>query len=168
MPERKKKEGKLVPEFYELKCKQLMNKKTWDLPLIERKKDINEVLSILCGRSHVWVVEDMESKELVGVITEHDILSTLAPPKLPPYIFGIPDIRSFHYGTAKIAEDIMSKKPITCDPEDKVLDALLKMIRCGIRRLPIVKDKKIIGELTLHHLIIKYYAATQYHSIVEE
>lgn len=159
---------KLIPEFYELKCEQLMDKRIWDLPLVEMKEEIHHVLSILSGRSHVWVVENIENRELVGVITEHDILSTLAPPRLPSYVFGMPEIRSFHHGTAKIAEDIMSKKPITCDPEDKVLDALLKMMRYGIRRLPVVKDKKIIGELTLHHIIAKYYAATQYRLEIEE
>ncbi|RLF36095.1 MAG: CBS domain-containing protein [Thermoplasmata archaeon] len=159
------KREKLISEFYELKCKELMDKRIWDLPLVDKRADVHHVLSILCGRGHVWVVEDMKNRELVGVITEHDVLSTLAPPRLPSYVFGKPDIRSFYHKTAKTAEDIMSKSPITCSPEDKVLDALLKMKRYEIRRLPIIENKKIIGELTLHHLIVKYYAATQYHKI---
>jgi hypothetical protein len=37
-----------------------------------------------------------------------------------------------------------------------------------LSRLPVLEDKKIIGELTLHQLIRKYYDATQYYPITEE
>jgi len=40
------------------------------------------------------------------------------------------------------------------------------MIKNRLRRLPVVKDNKIMGELTLNQLIRKYYAATQYNPIV--
>jgi len=159
---------KLISDFYELKVKQLMDKRVWDLPLIEEKEDVHHVLSILGGRNHIWVVKDKESKELVGVITEHDVLSILAPKHFPSYVFGMPDIRSIQHGTAKTAEDIMYHRIIDCGPDDKIIDALTKMVKYKLRRLPVVEDKKIVGELTLHQLIRKYYGATQYHPIVDE
>lgn len=159
---------KLISDFYELKVKQLMDKRLWDLPLIEEKDDIHHVLSILGGRNHIWVVKDKESKELAGVITEHDVLSILAPKHFPSYVFGMPDIRSIQHGTAKTAEDIMCHKLIDCRPDDKIIDALMKMMKYKLRRLPVTEDKKIVGELTLHQLIRKYYGATQYHPIVED
>ena len=158
---------KLISNFYELTVKQLMDKRVWDLPLIEEKDGAQHVLSILGGRNHIWVVKNKESKELVGVITEHDVLSILAPKHLPSYVFGIPDIKSIQHGTAKTAEDIMCHRIIDCGPDDKIIDALMKMVKYKLRRLPVVEDKKIIGELTLHQLIRKYYSATQYHPIVE-
>jgi len=157
---------RLVPEFYELKVKQLMDKRVWDLPIIAEKEDIHHVLSILGGRNHIWVVKDKENKELVGVITEHDALSILAPKELPSYVFGMPDIRSIQHGTAKTAEDIMHRKVISCGSDDKIVDVLEKMTTHRLRRLPVLEDKKIIGEITLHQLIRKYYDATQYHPIV--
>ncbi|OGS39919.1 MAG: transcriptional regulator [Euryarchaeota archaeon RBG_13_31_8] len=160
------KEKRLVKDFYELKVKQLMDKRIWDLPIIEVDQDIHNVLSILSGRHHIWVVKDMDSKELVGVITEHDVLSILAPRRLPEYIFGMPDVRSIEHGTAKTAGAIMSTKVVTCKPEEKIIDALNKMTRYKLRRIPVLENKKIIGEITLHHLIRKYYDATQYNSIV--
>jgi len=42
------------------------------------------------------------------------------------------------------------------------------MTNHGLRRLPVLDGKKIIGEITLHQLIRKYYDATQFHPIVEE
>ena len=159
---------RLIPDFYKLKVKQLMDKRAWDLPLVEKKEDIHHILNILGARNHIWVVNDKENKELLGVITEHDILSILAPKEFPSYVFGMPDIRSIQHGTAKTAEDIMHRKVISCRPDDKIVDALEKMTIHKLRRLPVLEDKKIIGEITLHQLIRKYYDATQYHPIVEE
>jgi predicted transcriptional regulator len=162
------KRDKLVSDFYELKVNQLMDKRVWDLPIIEEKDDVHHVLAILGGRNHIWVVKNKQDKELVGVITEHDVLSILAPKHFPSYVFGMPDIKSIQYGTAKTAEDIMTNKFISCQPEDKILDALTKMVKYKLRRLPVLSDKKLVGELTLHQLIRKYYGATQYHPMVED
>jgi CBS domain-containing protein len=110
----------------------------------------------------------MDRKELVGVITEHDVLSILAPKHFPSYVFGMPDIRSIQHGTANTAGDVMANKIILCDPDEKIIDALMRMVKFKLRRLPVVKDKIIVGELTLHQLIRKYYSATQYHPILED
>ena len=162
------KKNKLITDFYELKVNQLMDRRVWDLPIIEENEDISHVLSILGARNHIWVVKDKETKELVGIITEHDVLSILAPKNIPTYVFGMPDVRSIQHGTAKTAEDVMCQKIISCKPDDKIIDALMKMVRYKLRRLAVIDDKKIVGELTLHQLIRKYYAATQYHPIIEE
>ena len=37
-----------------------------------------------------------------------------------------------------------------------------------LRRLAVVKDKKIVGEITLNQLIRKFYGATQYRPMVED
>ena len=159
---------KLISDFYELKVSQLMDKRVWDLPLIEKNDDIHHVLSILGGRNHIWVVENKDDKELVGIITEHDVLAILTPKKFPSYVFGIPDISSIKHGTAKTAEDVMSHRVINCNPNDKIIDALMKMVKYNLRRLPVIDGKRIVGELTLHQLIRKFYAATQYHPIIED
>ncbi|KYK19944.1 transcriptional regulator [Thermoplasmatales archaeon SG8-52-4] len=159
---------KLVPDFYKLKVSQLMDKRVWDLPIVEKKEDIHTILNILGARNHIWVVYDKDSNELVGVITEHDVLSILAPKEFSTYVFGMPDIRSIQHGTATTAEDVMHRKVIYCKPEDKIVDVLETMKNHGLRRLAVLEDKKIIGELTLHQLIRKYYNATQYHPITDE
>ena len=160
--------NRLITDFYDLTVKQLMNDHLWDIPIIEKNEDILNILNILSGRHHIWVINTKKKKELIGVITEHDILTTLSPQNFSPYVFGVPDIRSLQHGTVKTAEDIMSKKIITCEPEEKVIDVLKRMKKFQLRRLPVVKNKKLIGEITLHRLIQRYYKATQYHSIVEE
>ena len=159
---------RLIPDFYELKVKQLMDKRVWDLPIVVEEEDLHHVLNILGARNHIWVVKDKESKELVGVITEHDVLSILAPKRYPSYVFGMPDVKSIHHGTAKTAADIMCcRGVVSCNKDDKIKDVLEKMTKHQLRRLPVIEDKKIIGELTLHQLIRKYYDASQYHPISE-
>ena len=158
----------LIKDFYELKVHQLMDKRVWDLPLIAYNEDIYHVLSILGGRNHIWVVKNKETRELAGIITEHDVLSILAPKHLPSYVFGAPDISSIQHGTAKTAADVMCHRIITCKPDDKIIDALMKMVKYNLRRLAVVDGKILVGELTLHQLIRKYYGATQYHPITED
>lgn len=162
------KHNKLISDFYELKVNQIMDKRVWDLPIIDENEDIYHVLSILGARNHIWVVKNKKTKEIVGVITEHDVLSILAPKDFPSFVFGMPNISSIQHGTAKTAGDVMANKIITCDPDEKVIDALMRMVKFRLRRLPVIKDKKLVGELTLHQLIRKYYAATQYHPIIED
>jgi len=155
----------LIDEFYKLKVSQLMDKRIWDIPIVEEKDDISSILNILGARNHIWVVNNKKEKILVGVITEHDVLATLAPKDFDPYVFGVPDIRSIQYGTVKTATEIMSKKVITCDQDEKIIDVLKLMKKYRLRRIPVVKNKQIIGELTLNQLIRRYYDATQYHTI---
>ena len=159
---------RLIPDFYELTVNKIMDKRVWDLPIVEEDEDIYHVLSILGGRNHIWVVKSKQSKELVGVITEHDVLSILAPKNFPSYVFGIPDVRSIHHGTAKTAGDIMNFRLITCTKDDKIKDVLERMTKQRLRRLPVVEGKSVIGELTLHQVIRKYYDATQYHPMFED
>jgi len=163
----KKNEPKLISGFYELKVSQLMDKKVWDLPIVSKDTSIIDILSILDGRSHVWVVDDSENKELVGVITRQDVLEILAPPRTSYRIFSVP---KFQYRDTKgKAEDVMNKDPIVSSCDEKIVNVLQKMIKHHIRRLPVVsKDNRIIGEITLKHLIHKFYLASQYHPIADE
>ena len=152
---------KLISDFYNLEVKQLIDKRIWDLPILEKNEDIHNVLNILGAKNHIWIVKDKKSKELVGVITEHDVLSILAPKRS--------DVKSIHHGTAKIAGDIMScREIISCKKDEKIVDVLEKMTKHQLRRLPVLEDYILIGEITLNQLIRKYYDASQYHFITNK
>jgi len=163
----KKNEPKLVSEFYELKVEQIMDKKVWDIPIVNRGTPIIDILSILDGRSHVWVVDNSDNKILKGVITRQDVLDILSPPRTSYSMFSVPKYKILDIKGN--AEDVMNKDPITSKSDEKIVDVLQKMIKHRIRRLPVItEDKKVIGEITLRHLIHKFYLASQYHSITEE
>jgi predicted transcriptional regulator len=141
------------PEFYDLKIEKIMERK--GIPLVEKDVSVDCVLKFLTMKTHVWVIENKRSKRVVGVITEHDALSILSP-RSTPYVFGLPDLRALHRGTA---EDVMHRRLVKCKPEDTVRSVLKKMMEHGIRRLPVVKDNKIVGEVRLYHIIKAYIAA---------
>jgi len=142
------------PEFYELKVENVMQRR--DVPLIEKDAPVDRVLDILTKKTHVWVTESKESKKIVGVITEHDVLSILSP-RRAPYAFGLPDLRGLHWGTA---ESVMNRRLIKCGPNDTIRNVLTKMMEHEIRRLPVTERNNIIvGEIRLFHIIKRYSAA---------
>ena len=147
-----------LEEFYNLRVEAIMDKRIWDLPLIEKDNDVLHVLAILSSSDHLWVVESLKGKKLVGVITEHDILRILAPAKKISF-FGRHPRSAMHPEMYETAEHVMEYHPITCSPDNTVEDVLHKMMSHNCRRLAVVKPNngKVIGEITLHHLVRMYY-----------
>ena len=58
---------RLIPDFYNLLVQQVMDRRVWDLPLINVNDDIQTVLTILGARNHIWVVKDKESKRSLKI-----------------------------------------------------------------------------------------------------
>jgi predicted transcriptional regulator len=147
-------------DFFESKIKDAMDKRSWDVPLIEMDSELLEVFAILCTNDHVWVVDKLKSRNVVGVITEHDILNALRPIKRPRF-FGVPSRKGMGLSVFETAEHIMSHDPFTCTLDRKVKDVLHDMEGHGVRRMAVVKSgsNEIIGEVTVHQLIRKYYNA---------
>ena len=147
-------------EFFELKIKHVMKKRAWDIPIIGAESEILEVIAILCTNDHVWVVDNLKSKKIVGIITEHDILHALRPIKTHRF-FGMPSRHGMGLSLFETAEHIMSHDPFTCTPEEKVKDVLHTMEAHSIRRMPVVKadTNELVSEVTVHQLIKEYYSA---------
>jgi len=143
-----------LKELHEKKVGDILDEKLrWNLPLLEKDADIECLLSVMASRDHVWVVEKKNSRKIVGVVTENDILRLLSPTILPKYVFGSKYGVSIEHGTAKKVEDIMCGQLIKCEPDDKVGDVLRKMVNSGLRRLPVVEDGEIVGEITARYII---------------
>lgn len=83
----------------------------------------------------VPVVQDGSSRKLVGIITDRDIVvQTVADGK---------DCNS-----ARV-EDVMSRNPVTCRPDDAVENALDRMSQHQIRRVPVVDGKgNVVGNIS--------------------
>jgi len=145
-------------KFYNIPVEEIMDEKVWDLPIVTKDDVALNVLAILSTSDHVWVVEDMESRELVGVITEHDILNILTPEKKVSF-FGMSTKRSFHLEIFETTEHLMSDHPVVCKPGETVRDVLRKMTSHGCRRMAVVDPgtEAILGEITLHQIIRKFY-----------
>jgi len=141
-------------KFYGCRLERIMKKK--GLLLIEKNASVKRVLAELTKRTHVWVTESRRSRKVVGVITEHDVLSILSS-RRPTYIVGMPRMKTLHHG--KKAKEVMTKGVVSCTPNETVKGALDKMMIHGIRRLPVVdRDGNILGEVGLHQIINKFSA----------
>jgi len=126
--------------FLEKEVKEVMNSRIWDLPVVEENASIKVVLVVLIGRCYTWVVKNKEM-EIAGIITEHDALKLLNG-----------------YNEEMKAKDIMSSNLTVAYPDEKIKDAIEKMIKKGYRRMPVVENNKLVGEITLRHLIEKLYS----------
>ncbi|HDN51073.1 MAG TPA: CBS domain-containing protein [Thermoplasmatales archaeon] len=133
----------------------LDERQQWNLPILEKDASIWDVLSILTARDHVWIVEERGSKKLFGVITESDVLRLLAPYRLPKYVFGKRYGMSLEGGTAKTAGDITHRQLIKSSLDEEVGEALARMVNARLRRLPVVKNGEIVGEITIHYILQK-------------
>lgn len=159
MPKRKES----ILDFYELSVKDVIDKRHWDLPLVEKNAELLRVLAVLGGTDHVWVVDTLENRKLLGVITEGDVLKALAPKRKITY-FGMPGKEAVHWEMHETADHIMSREPIICKPGEKVKNVLDKMATHRMRGIPVVENGKIVGEVTLRHLIVimrHYFKAEQ-------
>lgn len=82
----------------------------------------------------------MDKDELIGIITERDILWAMT--------------KKSQKDLSKIkAEDIATKKVVTIKPAADLYEATKKMEKARIRWLPVVSKKKLLGFLTLNDIL---------------
>jgi CBS domain-containing protein len=101
---------------------------------------INIMWDFDCGC--VPVVKDLESKELVGLVTDRDIA------------MGVVRFASGYPSEKKVSES-MTSHVITCQAEDSLETAIKAMSENQIRRIPIVDEKGCcIGIISQANLLL--------------
>jgi CBS domain-containing protein len=156
----------MITEIYALTVKDLIEPIDAKDSYVEKCDGVEQVFHLLSKKNHIWVVDDKVTLHVLGVITESDTIQLFAPPITPLQSFDKPILQSFQYGLSTIAEEIMSTQPITADPDEKIIDVIIKMKQHKTKQLPVVdKNKRIIGEITLHRLIREY--AKRHHEVTQ-
>ena len=90
--------------------------------------------------SLVVVGETGGLRHIVGVLTDRDIVTAVVAPALEP--------------SALIVGDVMSADPVTAQEDDSVIDLLRTMRDKGLRRLPVVGQRReLIGLVTLDDVL---------------
>jgi CBS domain-containing protein len=147
----------VIIELYELKVKDLLELLDAKISYVEKSDDIEHIFLLLGKKNHVWVVEDSIALHVLGIITESDTIQLFAPPYTPLQSFDKPTLQSFQYGLATTAEEIMSKRPITAEPNERIIDVIAKMKQHKIKQLPVIdENERLIGEVSLSRLIQEY------------
>ena len=111
------------------KVKDIMTK---TVVTIEANKTVSEATALMTENnvSNLIVMKDVTP---IGIVTERDFVRKVLAKNKPP--------------TIKISE-IMSTPLRVIDPDAPIKEAVRKMIRKGIRRLPVIHDNKLVGIVT--------------------
>jgi len=142
--------------FYNIPVAEMMN---CNPPLVEKNASLHAVAKkVSMKRRHVWVVEEKDSRKIVGVITEKDLLDVISPLPSRSYTIGVVRPKSLHHTEFEKAEDIMAKPVIKCHPKTTVEEALRLMTNHRVRRLAVTENDEIIGELSLTNVIHTYFS----------
>lgn len=145
-----------LQSFHSIKIRDIMPPMT-SMPVVTGDSAILNVLKLLRTRHHVWVVEDRESMKLIGVIRYLDVIDTFLPPDAHKFKLGMTSrtMRSM-LGGAEKAEDVVERNVLTIDEDSTVLDALTKMRKYKTQVLAVVKDDRLVGEISLRILIDEF------------
>ena len=81
---------------------------------------------------------DVEHSHVIGIITERDIVKTIA--------------HHMHEIEDKKVEEIMSNKLISTTPETTTDDAIKLMVENQIRHLAVMDDEKLVGVISMRDI----------------
>ncbi|MBU4178659.1 MAG: CBS domain-containing protein [Actinobacteria bacterium] len=136
--------GMLVGDAY--------NPNTMKISMYASLSDITELLS-RTGASDIMVVD--KEGYLVGVASEGDLIRAVIPEPDEIVKSDLPLLTGFEIMEEKgreirelMVKDIMVPTPITVTEEDALISAAQIMLTRMIRRLPVVKNGKLIGSLS--------------------
>ncbi|MEM1689532.1 MAG: CBS domain-containing protein [Candidatus Hadarchaeales archaeon] len=119
--------------------------------LITPETPLKKVMAHIRRGKEFFPVVDKE-KRLLGVLSESDIFRLFMPRRRIATV-GAPEIKEI--SVVQTADDVMTKKPISIDPESTLLEAIQLMAFYKFRHLPVVKKGKIVGVLSLRDILKK-------------
>ena len=113
------------------------------------------------GVTTIAVVD--ERGELVGVVTEADLVVRSARPHFPHYIqllegfVFLESPKRFDEEVRKMiamtAEEIMTREVITCSPDASVEDVATLMVDRNVNRVIVTEDERLVGIVTRADII---------------
>jgi CBS domain-containing protein len=141
-------------------------------PIVVRPETpLNEAIQLLAERriSGLPVVDD--AGQLVGIISETDLMWQETGVDPPPYIMFLDSViylknpaqyeRDLHKALGQTVGEVMSRDPITVSPDKPLKEAAQLMHERSVHRLPVLDAQgQVIGILTRGD-IIRAMAASQ-------
>jgi CBS domain-containing protein len=112
---------------------------------------IGDAIVILKERRIGALVVTNDHGELVGIISERDIVRCLAEEP--------GDVREKHI------EDIMTKAVVTCHPSDAMISVLQKMTDGRFRHMPVMEGAKLVGLVTIGDMVNFRLKELEYESL---
>ena len=110
-----------------------------DIVALDELELVAEAAKIMRKRGVMSILVSSRSKSYVGIVTEKDILYRVVAENRGPF--------------KTVLREIMSTPLITIDTDAQLKDAIELMRAKLIRRLPVTKDGKVVGMLTLRSVM---------------
>jgi CBS domain-containing protein len=104
--------------------------------------DADEPLADAADRMRWYAVGALpvyERHQLVGIVTERDLVGVVADGVDP---------------AATPVRVCMTPQPVTVAPDDDLADAARVMAELGVRHLPVVEGRRLVGMLSVRDLIV--------------
>jgi CBS domain-containing protein len=95
--------------------------------------------AIIMYKNHIGSLVVVEKEKIVGIITEGDVLKTIA--------------RDLDLSVTPI-EEVMTKNVIMIEPDKTIEDAVNLMTDNRIKKIPVVKDGNLVGIITASDIIV--------------
>jgi len=109
-------------------------------PLVVKPEDSLKNVANLMLKESVGGVVVKEGGKAVGILTEQDLIKIIA--------YGMDTEKT-------MLKDVMSTNLIKIDPNDDIYDAILKMNKENVRRLPVINKNGVFrGLLTVKDILI--------------
>lgn len=97
-------------------------------------------------------------RRLVGIVTESDVLAAIQVPLRQATVGGVM-LKDAMKRMARNVGEIMTKSPITVEPNMTIKETLDIMAAHKLRHLPVVKGKKLVGLICLRNILELYHLA---------
>lgn len=138
-----------------LKAEQIMTK---DVVVVKTKTSLKEVMRILSEHPFSGLPVVDEGGQLLGIVSEYDLLLHKSPLHYPRFInilggiIHVDDLSAFNEQLKKSlalqVDEVMTPSPITVDPETPVQELAQIMVQKKVNRLPVVKEGHLLGIVT--------------------
>ncbi len=113
-----------------------------DIITVEAEATVGEAVELM-NKHAIGCLVVMKKTKPVGIVTERDMLKrVLAEPRDPQRVR---------------VREIMSKPLASVTPQMNIEDAAGIMLERGIKKLPVVKNGRLVGLVTLTDLVFSYY-----------
>jgi len=124
-----------------------INKIMADAMCVEQKAEVEDALGIMMEKntSAIPVVDNVENKKVVAIVTERDLLPVGED-------FGIP------------VSEVMQTECITSSLGMRLLDVSRIMVRNRLRRLPVIREDRLIGIVTVFD-VLKFVGYGKFHKL---
>jgi CBS domain-containing protein len=123
---------KIVPDI-------VQQQEIWTLPPVTTVREAAKMMT----QRRIGAVMVVQSDRLIGIFSERDLVGRVVAKGLDP--------------DATQLETVMTRDPMTIDPDESPIGALDIMRARGFRHLPVVKDSRVVGMVSIRDL----YAAVK-------